>query len=225
MDPYSAQLLVMNQIGQWSTMFIEHVKMWLVSLGIVILGLVVAEIVRYLVTTLLRLVKFDSRCARRGWTRSWQRFRADLSPTSAVVQFLFWFTWITFFMQALDRLDTVWLAWLGRIYFAYLPLLAEALLISGAAVCLAAFLGRVLRTGFSGHGAGALLAAALVQALLIALGGYYALIVLGVEAGLAQGLILIVFGASALGMVAGWVIHPGRFLRPVIRVEDTEEGG
>lgn len=223
MDPYSAQLLVMNQIGQWSAQFIGHVKMWLISLGLILLGLVVAEVVRYLATTLLRLVKFDAFSGSRGWTKFWQRFRADVSPTSAIVQFLFWFTWLAFFMKALDRLDTEWLAWIGRMYFTFLPLTVAALLIAGAAVTLAGFLGHALRTGFGGPGA--LLAAALVQALTYSLGGYYVLSVLGIEAALAQGLTLIVFGAVTLGIVAGWVIHPGRGLRPVLRVEDPEEGG
>ena len=223
MDPYSAQLLVMNQIGQWSSMFIEHIRMWLISLGIVILGLVVAEVVRFLATTLLRLLKFDAWSARRGWFKIWQRFRADLSPMAALVGFLFWFIWLCFFMKALDRLDTVWLSWVGHMFFTYLPLTLEALLIAGVAGIVAGFLGYVMRTGFSGWGA--LLAAALAQALTFSLGGFYILLVLGVDAGLAQGLILIVFGATALGIMAGWVIRPGRGLRPVIRVEDTEEVG
>jgi hypothetical protein len=221
MDPYSVQLLVMNQISQWSTLFIEHIKMWLISLGIFILGLVVAEAVRALATALLRLLKFEDWCAQRGWTGYWQRFRADVSPTAALVQFLFWFTWLGFFMKALDRLDTIWLSWVGRMYFTFLPLTAAALAIAGAAALLARFLGRVVRTGFAG--AGSLLAAALVQALTFALGGYYALLVLNVDAGLAQGLILIAFGTAALGLVAGWVKSPGRGLRPVVRVEEPGE--
>jgi hypothetical protein len=223
MDPYSAQLLVMNQIGQWSAMFIDHVKMWLISLGIFILGLVAAEVFRSLATTLLRLIKFDAFCARRGWTAVWRRFRADVGPASALVQFIFWFTWLSFFMRALDRLDTAWLAWIGHVYFTYLPLVAAVLLIALAAGALAGFLGRTLRL-VSGA-PGMLPAAALVQVLIYVVGGYYALTMLGVEASLATGLTLIVFGAAALGVVAGWVIRPGRFLRPVIRVEEHEEVG
>jgi hypothetical protein len=223
MDPYTTQLLVLNQVSQWSHGFVDQLKSWLISLALVIAGLVVAEVAKFLAAVLLRLVRLDAWGGRIGLLRGLRFFRSDVAPTVAAGHLVFWLTWLTFFMKALERLDIGWLAWAGQMYFAYLPLSLEALLIMAACAWLARGLGAWLR--YMLDGSAAFLAPPLLQALVVCLGAFYALEVLGVDHALAQPLVLILFGASALGLSVGWAIQPHRFSRPVIRVEDGREEG
>jgi hypothetical protein len=221
MDPYSTQLLVSNYITQWFTDFKAHGIAWAWAIGLIVLGKWVADAVQWLLAKILRRVKWDEQCRQWGITRWLTADRVNETPSGVVLGAAFWITWLCFIMQAFIRLEWGWLTWLGHAFFTYLPLVCSAAAILTAAAWLAVWLGQWFRISLEGPAA--LLSAVLLQAVLISLGAYYALLVLGVENGLLQPLIWILFGAVALGVVIGWVLQPEQFLRPVIRVEETEE--
>ncbi len=223
MDPYSTQMLMMNQIQHLSSGFIEHIRSVLFALSLVILGLIVAEIVKYLAVALLRLLRWDRFSRWIGLSRVLARVRGDVSPATATGEAVFWLVLLSFSMKALIISDIHVLMGWGQIYFDLLPAVGNAAVILLAARVLSVWLGALIlllveqQTTF--------LAAGLTRALVLCLGVYFALLQLGVESNLAQPLILILFGGAALAGALAWSRDRAGLYREVIRVGESREGG
>jgi len=221
MDPVSTQMVVMNQIGQWSSAFMEHVRSALLALVIFILGLLAAEVARFAGAALLRILRWDAFCERTGAAAALHKVRPDVTPSTAAGGVLFWFTLFSFFMQALKRLDIAWLSNFGRVYFDFLPAFFQTLGILLVAWVLALWLARLILLVVE-HPAG-FLGAGLVQALVLSLGLYSGLVTLGVQRELAQPLILILLAAAVFGVALAWALNRNALFRPVVRVRDDSE--
>jgi hypothetical protein len=222
MDSYSAHFAWLSQIGQFSGTFVEQLRSILFGLAIFILGLVVSEVVRYISTAILSVLQWDAFCRRTGLADLLRKVRPKLTPSAAAGEILWWVSLATFTLKAAERLDLPWISWLGHAYFQVLPMALQAGLILLAAGLAARWLasGILLLTA---HPA-ALLAAGLMQITILALGLYSALQVLGWEKDLILPLTLILFAGAVLAVGLAWALHRGRWLRPVIRIHDSEEG-
>ncbi len=221
MDPQLSKIFLSNQIGQFSSALLDQVRSALYAVAIFILGLFVSEFIKYLSTSLLKALRWDAFCARIGCARILERLWPGTSPSAAVGLSLFWFTWVTFLMKALEKLDLAWLSAAGRMYFTYLPAVLTAAgqaLVYGLAAWAA---GKVLRALVAQPAA--LLMAGLLQALVLNLGLYAVLLTLGVDRLLAQPAALILLAGSVLALALAWALRREDRLRPVIRVPDGEE--
>lgn len=222
MDPYSTQMMIMNQIGQLSGVFIEHVRSLLFALAIIIAGLIVSEIVKYAGVALLRVLQWDRFCAWIGLTRWMNKIRADVSPSHAAGTVLFWFLMVTFFMKALERTDLAWFSRMGGAYFEILPQAVNALLIMVAALVAANWLGRLIL--LSVEHTSAFPAAGMVRAMVMVFGLHGGLLALGLERSLVQPVALIMLSGTVLAVVLTAVRQPGKAGRRIIRVKLSGKG-
>lgn len=221
MDPYSTQMLMMNQIQHLSSGFVEHIRSVLFALSLVILGLIVAEIVKYLAVAILRLLRWDRFSRWIGLSRLVAKVRGDVSSATATGETIFWLVLLSFFMKALIISDIHALAGLGQVYFDLLPAVFSAAGVMLAAWAIAVWLGALILLLVEQQTA--LLAAGLIRALTLSLGLYFALLQLGVEDRLAQLLILILFGGAVLAGALAWSHNRGAGYREVVRVAETQE--
>lgn len=222
MDPYSTQMMIMNQIGQLSGVFIEHVRSVLFALAILIVGLIVSEIAKYAGIALLRVLQWDRFCAWIGLTRLMNKVRADVSPSHAAGTVLFWFLMLTFFMKALERTDLAWFSRLGDAYFEMLPKAFHALLIMAVALVVANWLARLLLLSV-GH-TSAFLAASMTRTMVIFFGLHSGLLALGWERSLVQPVVLIMLSGTVLAIALTAVRQPGKVNRRIIRVPASGKG-
>ncbi len=221
MDPYSTQLMIMNYVSQAVAEFKFRGLAWGKAFALIVLGKLVADAVQWLLQKGLKALRWDDLCRTWGWTTWLTLGRVHVSPSEVVLGWAYWLTWLYFIMSGIVIMDVSWFSGLGQWYFTVLPMAAGAAAILAVTLIAAAGLGQWLRLGLQGPTA--LLVSTLVSGGVVALGAYYALVRLGVETALAQSLVWIVFGGVTLALVIGWVLHSERFLRPVIRVEDTKE--
>lgn len=220
MDPYSVQMMLMNQVGRLSELFVDQVRSILFALALFILGLMVSEIIKYLSLGLLRLLRWDALARRLGWAAVLQKYRADVSPSEAVSELFFWVALLSFLMKSLQRLDVLWLSRLGDQYFSLLPgLFGAAALLLGAWI-LARWLGRFVHMAVA-HPT-ALLAGGLAQAVVFTLGLYFALLAVGLDPNLVQPMVLIILGGTVFGLAWGWAHHREKLFRTVVRVQPGE---
>jgi hypothetical protein len=223
MDPYSAQMLMMQQIGQLSGTVVEHVRSVLMALSWVILGLVVAEAVKFLALVLLRWSRWDRLCSAVGWTQVLHKIRPDLTPVAATSRFLFWFSFFSFFMKALEKVGFSSIDWLGKAYFDLLPSVIQAAAILLTAGLLALVSSRIMR--LAAQPPLAALGASLIRVFILTLGLQAALMTLGFEKGLVQPLVLVFLAGWVLALVLSWAQNKGiPIYREVIRVNELEEG-
>ncbi|MEW6516596.1 MAG: hypothetical protein AB1439_06835 [candidate division FCPU426 bacterium] len=215
MDPYSTQLLMMNQIQQLSGTFVDHIRSILFALAFIVLGLICAEVAKYLSQLLLRWLRWERLSARLGLTALLQRYRADWAPVAAAAEAVFWFTFLTFGMKALIISGLPLLAAWGQIYFDLLPAAGKAAVVLLAGWWLAGLLGRmVLR--LSEH-ARAVLVSELMRILILGTSGYYALLTLGVDADFVRPLVLIVCAGAVLAQA--WPGARSSAYRETVRVK------
>lgn len=216
MDPYSTQMLMINQMQQISGVFVEHIRSILFALAFVVLGLICAEIAKYASRLLLRWLRWEPLSAWMGLTSLLAKHRPDLTPIAAAAGAVFWFTFASFVMKALVISDLApLLAW-GQAYFDFLPAagLAAVWLLLGW--WLAGLLGRLFLS--LQEQTLTLLASGLVRVLVLGVCGYYALRALGLDQDFIRPLVLIVCAGAVLGLV--WQGAKQPVYREIIRVKE-----
>jgi small-conductance mechanosensitive channel len=214
MDPYSTQLLMLNQVQQLSGAFVEHIRSILFALAFIVLGLVCAEVAKYLSRLLLRWLRWEPLSARMGLTSLLGKYRPDVTPVTAAAEAVFWFTLLCFGMQALVISDFApLLAW-GQAYFDFLPSAGQAVVALLVGWWLAGVLGRlVLRLR---EHALTLLVSGLVRVLVLGVCGYYALSALGLDQDFIRPLVLIACAGAVLALA--WPGSKRPVYREIIRV-------
>ena len=221
MDPYSTQMVIMNQIGNLSELFIDQIRSLLVATAFFILGLIVAEVTKYVATGLFKVLRWDAWCERSGWGAVLARFRPGVSPSGAVGIGVFWVVLLSFLMFAFQRTEIGSLVALGRAYFEALPGVGEALAILILAGLIARGLGALL--GQWPRRAAAPLLAGFGQSLVGAVAVAAALPRLGVAPGLANPMALILLAGAVLALVLAWTFRGEREFRARIRVPESHE--
>jgi len=213
--------MILNQIGQWSSTLLDHLRSALIAVGILILGLMAAEVIRYLGILLLHALRWDEWCERAGVAAVLRKFRADTSPSAWTSSAFFWIVLISFFMKALTQLNIAWLAGLGRSYFGMLPAVCKAALILLLAGWAARGVARLVLAVVDHPSA--FLTAGLIQAVVLNLALYASLVTLGVERALAQPVALITLAAAAFGVALAWALNRLSLFKSVVSVHETEE--
>lgn len=221
MDPYSTQLLMMNQIRQISGTFIEHIRSILFALLLIILGLIVSEIIKYLSGILLRLIRWDRFCLWIGLGQIFKKVRPDLTSTRITSEMLFWFTMLSFFMKSLMITDISWCIWLSRAYFDFLPTAFSAAVVIIITLTLSHWLAQMVFIVV--ENSIAVLASAIIRTIVLALGLNICLLKFGIEANLAYAVVLILFAGIVLAISLSWALNRGQTWREVIRVSEGEE--
>ena len=165
---------------------------------ILIIGYIIARIVRSLVTKGLRLVHFDQVADRAGITAMLQRAGTNMDGARLLGTIAFWWIFLIFIVNALDALAlptitaylSLLLGYLPRVFVAFLIVVVGALI---ANVVAGAIRGATAETGTTTSG----LLGALARWFIL----LFAVLAAVTQLGIAQSMIFILF-ASALGMVA-----------------------
>jgi len=168
------------------------------ALIILIIGYIIARIVRGVLTKGLRLVHFDQVTDRAGITAMLQRAGSKMDGARLLGTIAFWWIFLMFIVNALDALAlptitaylTLLLGYIPRLFVAFLIVVAGALI---ANVVAGAIRGATAETGTTTSG----LLGTLARWFIL----LFALLAAVTELDIAQSMIFILF-ASAVGMVA-----------------------
>jgi Conserved TM helix len=191
-----------NSVGDTLMQLLNQVLLYvpkvISALIILIIGYIIARIVRGLVTKGLRLVHFDQVTDRAGITAMLQRAGSKMDGARLLGTIAFWWIFLMFIVNALDALAlptitaylTLLLGFIPKLFVAFLIVVVGALI---ANVVAGAIRGATVETGTTMSG----LLGALARWFIL----LFAVLAAVTQLGIAQSMIFILF-ASALGMVA-----------------------
>ena len=185
----------MRDVGQ-RIMFVA--PKLLAALTLLLLGWMVAALVRRATTRILRAADFDVRCARWGVAGVLGRGGHRPSPTELVGQVVYWAIFLVALLMAVEALEMPGTRGAVAVLLAYIPHLVVAVLVVVGGWMLAQFLAQaVLITAVNAQVAGASLLAAAIRWLVLTVAGAIAL----TELGVAREMVLLVFGIAFGGAV------------------------
>ncbi len=191
----------------------------LFALIILVAGVVLALLVRELVSRGLRLVKFDRLATRMGLAMALERVGGFHAPSRVVGQFMMWFVVVFAILGALYELDTDYTRTLVERFLFYLPNLIVGLFILLLGALISRFFARgVLLAAVNAGMRGARLMAGLVRFLVMALFAVAAL----EQIGIGRATVLLAFGIVFGGVVLALAIAFGLGGRDLAR--DLLEG-
>ena len=191
-----------NSVGDTLMQLLNQVLLYvpkvISALIILIIGYIIARIVRGLVTKGLRLVHFDQVTDRAGITAMLQRAGTKMDGARLLGTIAFWWIFLMFIVNALDALAlptltaylSLLLGFIPKLFVAFLIVVVGALI---ANVVAGAIRGATAETGTTTSG----LLGALARWFIL----LFALLTAVTQLGIAQSMIFILF-ASALAMVA-----------------------
>ncbi|MCK5243227.1 hypothetical protein KAR34_12335 [bacterium] len=222
MDPYSTQMLMLNQLGQLGNSFVEHIRSVLIALVLIVVGLIVAEIAKHISVVLLRVFRWNRFSVWTGLTQIMQKVRADVNSAVLIGEFLFWLIFISFLMKAFIVTGINSVSGLGRVYFDHIGSVFQAALILALAGIISQWLAKAILL-IVDHAA-AWYASAIGRTLVLTLGAYTAILGLGVDRDLVLFMGLILFAGVMLALALQWNRNVGSVYQHVVRVEDGEKG-
>ncbi|WIG61017.1 MAG: hypothetical protein OJF49_003765 [Ktedonobacterales bacterium] len=206
---------------------------------ILLIGYLVARIVRGLLVKGLRAVRFDTLADRAGVGHFLEVARIRLDATHVLALIVFWWIFLAFISLAVESLGLTTLTNFTNSVLAYIPNLAVAALILIVGALLANLLGDVVRGAASNAG---LTTAALIGGIARWAVLVFAFMATLTQLNVAQNMILILFTAlvgmlaiagglafglggveTARGLIAGWAM--GRMLQPGQRVRIGNRAG
>ncbi len=221
MDPVTAQMVLMNQLGQFSNMFLDQIRALLLGLAILIAGLLAAALSEYLALFLFRLVRWEKLAQWAAVERVIRKARPDLTASVLSAQVVFWLVLGSFFMKALEKMNLGFFSELGTVYFDHVGQVLAALMILAVTLLVKRALSQ-LALLLTDH-EGAPLAAGLTAAVTLSLGLYLALITMAFSRELSIALSVLVM-IGQMGLTALHWNSSGRSYYTVVRVPDQEEG-
>ncbi len=119
----------------------------LTMIVVLILGLVIAWIVKQILSLLLKVLRFDRFCDRHGFTAGMQKIGISRTPSAAISRFFFWLLFLVFLMFSLNVLNIAPLADLTSKFFTFIPNLLIAIVIIFVGYFLSGFLHRAVLLG------------------------------------------------------------------------------
>jgi hypothetical protein len=119
----------------------------LTMIVILILGLVIAWIIKQILSILLKVFRFDRFCDRHGFTAGMQKIGISRTPSEALSRFFFWLLFLIFLMFSLNVLNIAPLADLTSKFFTFIPNLLIAIVIIFVGYFLSGFLHRAVLLG------------------------------------------------------------------------------
>ena len=170
----------------------------LALLMLILVGCIVAAIVRRVTVRILRSADFDGRCRRWGLTASLARGGIKQPPTELVGRAIFWTLFLVALLMGIEALEMPATAGLVAVLLRFLPNLIVAALVMVAGWVLANFLAQAALIGaVNAQVAGAPLIAGAVRWLVLVFAGGAALTQLGI----AREMVLLAFGIAFGGTV------------------------
>lgn len=206
---------------------------------LLIVGYIIARIVRELLIRGLRVLHFDDVADRTGITRFLRLAGTSLGAARILAEVAFWWVLVLFIEMALNALELVQITNYLNAVLAYLPNVFAAILIVVIGALLAAIVADIVRgaAGEAGMSTAPMLASLARWAILI-----FAVLAALTQLHVAQGMILILFGAAmamlalagglalglggvetARGLMSGWAA--GKALQPGQRVRIGQHAG
>lgn len=170
----------------------------LALLTLILVGCIVAAVVRRVTVRILRSADFDGRCRRWGLTASLARGGIKQPPTELVGRAIFWTLFLVALLMGIEALEMPATAGLVAVLLRFLPNLIVAALVMVAGWVLANFLAQAALIGaVNAQVAGAPLIAGAVRWLVLVFAGSAALTQLGI----AREMVLLTFGIAFGGTV------------------------
>jgi hypothetical protein len=216
--------LILDPLKEVYSKFVKFVPNLLAMLVILLVGILLARILRTLLLKLLSAVNFDSWSDRMGLTSVMRKGDLWAKPSAAVGTFVFWLLIISALMagfsalniQAVDRLISSFIVYLPRIFTAVL-ILVFGYIVTG-------FIGRAVVISLVNKGYHfAKLIAEAVRLLLIVLFVAMALEQLEVAPGIVVSAFSIIFGGIVLALAIAFGVGGIEAAKKIIEKETVKK--
>jgi hypothetical protein len=170
----------------------------LATVTLILVGWIVAAVVRRLTVRILRAADLDGRCGRWGLTASLSRGGVRQPPTALVGRLVFWTIFVVALLMGIEALEMPAIAGLVAVVLRFLPNFIVAALVMVIGWLLANFLAQAaLIAAVNAQVAGAPLIASAVRWLVLVFAGGAALTQLDI----AREMVLLAFGIAFGGTV------------------------
>ena len=170
----------------------------LATVTLILVGSIVAAVVRRLTVRILRAADLDGRCGRWGLTASLSRGGVRQPPTALVGRLVFWTIFVVALLMGIEALEMPAIAGLVAVVLRFLPNFIVAALVMVIGWLLANFLAQAaLIAAVNAQVAGAPLIASAVRWLVLVFAGGAALTQLDI----AREMVLLAFGIAFGGTV------------------------
>jgi small-conductance mechanosensitive channel len=186
-----------NAVGQ----FFAYIPQLIGAIIILIVGYVLARVLKAVFTRLLQGIGFDGWMERGGIKQFFDRAQTNQTPASVIGTLVFWFVFIIAITMAADALGIQQVSEVLAQLIAYIPSIIAAILILILAALVANFLSGIVR-GATGSD----VLSSIARYAIIIYAGFAALTELGIAVQLTAPTFLIVLGAVALAaaIAFGW---------------------
>ena len=195
-------------LGVFDTFFegiIRFLPGLLAAVLILVVGVVLGLLVRFLLGRALQLARFDRLADASGMSQMLARADIASSPSAFVAALVFWFVTASFFMAGLSALGVDVINRLISEFFLYLPRIVSALIIIVAGTLLGNFLSRAALLAAVNAGVPSPRGISLVVRLLIGVLAFaMALEQLQIAKSIVLAAFIISFGAVMLGMAVAF---------------------
>ncbi len=219
--------LILEPLKQVYAKFVQFVPNLLAMLIILLIGILVARILRAILLKLLQAVKFDRWSDRMGLTSVMRKGDLWAKPSAAVGAFVFWLLIIAALMAGFSALNILAVDRLIEHFVLYLPRVLSAVLILVFGYIVTGFIGRAVLISAvnKGYHFAKLLAEA-VRILLIVLFIAMSLEQLEVAPGIVVSAFSIIFGGIVLALAISFGVGGIDAARKIIEMETEkkEEG-
>jgi small-conductance mechanosensitive channel len=192
--------------------FLGYIPQLIGALIILIVGYVVARVLRAVVGRVLQGIGFDRWMERGGITQFFDRAETNQTPASILGALVFWFVFIIAITMAADALGIPQVSVVLAQLIAYIPNIIAAILILILAALLANFISGIVR-GATGSD----LLSSIAQYAIIVYAVFAALTQLGVAVQLTANTFLILLGAVALAAAIAFGIGGQEMARDILK--------
>jgi small-conductance mechanosensitive channel len=191
--------------------FLGYIPQLIGAVVILIVGYVIARVLRAVVGRVLQGIGFDRWMERGGIKQFFDRAETNQTPASILGALVFWFVFIIAITMAADALGISQVSVVLAQLIAYIPQIIAAILILILAALLANFISGIVR-GTTGSD----LLASVAQYAIIVYAVFAALTQLGVAVQLTANTFLIMLGAVALAAVIAFGIGGREVARDIL---------
>ena len=187
------------------------------TISIVLVGWVIASILRWIVRTLLDRLGFDRLCARQGITDMLRA--ADLPEPSRLISIIvFWIVWVGFLLSGVDVLGLSALRGMVNDFAAFVPRLLMAIVILVVGVVFANVAWRATQlAAVNARVPSPRVLSGTVRALVLLLTGAMALDQIAVARTIVLTAFAIAFGAVMLGLAIAFGVGGGDVARRILQ--------
>jgi hypothetical protein len=137
--------LVYDPVREMLTRLMAYLPMLLGALIILIIGWIVAKIIKSIVNTLLKLVRFDTLADKAGITAVLEKGQIETGPRKVVCGLVYWLIMIMVLVMVVNALGLTRTSDILESLFAYIPKVIGALVVLVVAMFLAAFVSGIVR--------------------------------------------------------------------------------